>query len=129
MFLASGNWKADRSVIMKIKDELAAGPERLTDISVWLFVAVNTARALIDSTNKADLSKVIFADCKSVGDIQWDFDMIQGIYGRKFNQKRNPAYNYLCSLVAFFPDKELDDSDHKMIEGYNTIDEYLVYGL
>lgn len=115
------------SIIMKIKDELAGRPERLTDTSVWLFVAVNTARALIDSTNKDDLSKNVFADCKSVREIQRDFDMIQGIYGRKFSHKRCPAYNYLCSLVAFFQDKPLDDSDHKMIGEYNTIDEYLVY--
>ena len=45
--------------MLKVKDELASRPRQLTDTSVWLFVAVNTARALIDSTRKADLSKAV----------------------------------------------------------------------
>lgn len=114
------------SFILKIKEELSAKPKQLTNTSVWLFVAVNTARALICSTNKDDLSKV-FKDCQSIGEIQQNFDMLQGIYAKKFNHKRNSVYNYLCSLVAFFPDKVLDDSDRKLIEEYNNIDEYLVY--
>ncbi|MBQ4256465.1 MAG: hypothetical protein II714_02290 [Oscillospiraceae bacterium] len=115
--------------MQKVKDELASRPRQLTDTSVWLFVAVNTARALIDSTRKADLSKAVFEDCRSTGEIQLNFDMIQGIYGRSFNSKRDPAYNYLCSLVAFFPDKPLDDNEQRLIAEYSSIDEYLVYEL
>ena len=35
-------------------------PNKISDIKIWLFVAVNTARALIDSTNKDDLNKLVF---------------------------------------------------------------------
>lgn len=106
---------------------LRNAPKQLNDKELWLFVAVNTAKALIDSTNKDDLSKIVFENCRSVSEVQREFDMIQGIYGRSSSQKRSPRYNYLCSLVAFFSDSELTDNDRGLIAEYNAIDKYLIY--
>ncbi|SDA33120.1 hypothetical protein SAMN02910447_03621 [Ruminococcus sp. YE71] len=106
---------------------LGSRPKQLSDTDLWIFVAVNTAKALFDSTNKDDFYKTVFQNCRSFSEVHRKFDMIKGIYGRKFNQKRSYAYNYLCSLAAFFPDRELTDNDRCMIAEYNAIDEYVVY--
>ena len=46
----------ENEILIRAKSELANKPKQLVDIDIWLFVAVNTARALIDSMNKNDLS-------------------------------------------------------------------------
>lgn len=117
----------ENEILIRAKSELANKPKQLVDIDIWLFVAVNTARALIDSMNKNDLSNHTFGDCKSVSDMQRAFDKIQGIYGMKL--RRNLTYNYLCSLTAFYADKVLTEDDCRLIKEYEKIDKYLVYEL
>lgn len=102
---------------------------KISDIKIWLFVVVNTARALIDSTNKDDLNKLVFDECCSVIEIQQNFDIIQGKYGKKFSSRKNPTYNYLCSIIAVFPDKTLTDDERTLIVQYNRVNEYLLYEL
>lgn len=109
--------------------KLKSRPKKLDDINTWLFVTVNTARAMIDSVNKDDLNKDIFAGCKTVREMQYRFDMTQGMYGRKFSQKRDPNYNYLCSLVANFDEKDISVQEHESIKLYNKMDKYLLYDL
>ena len=43
----------------------------------------NTAKSIIDNTSKNDLDIVMkLADCNSTGQIQYEFDIIQGKFGR-----------------------------------------------
>ncbi len=117
----------DKDMFGAAQEVLAQRPQKLTDRKMWLFVAVNTARALIAAVSKDELSKDRFTDCGCVSELQYNFDMIQGIYGRRFSSKKNPVYNYLCSLVAFFPDGDLSDDDRRLITEYNSEDRYLLY--
>ena len=117
--------------IDEITDILKAKPSKLDDIEQWLFVAVNTARSIIDNSRKDDLSETcVFSDCLKVSEIQREFDTIQGKYGREgFSQRRSPVYNYLCMLVAYFDDTVLSENDRDAIREYNRIDTYLLYEL
>ncbi|MBR4224395.1 MAG: hypothetical protein IKR73_06260 [Oscillospiraceae bacterium] len=110
---------------------LGSRPTALTDKDRWLFVAVNTARSIIDNTAKDELPGMcVFADCTTVSQLQRKYDMIQGRYGREgFTQRKSPVYNYLSMLVAYFPDSDLTDDDRALIREYNTIDDYLLYEL
>ena len=119
----------EKEIILKVKSILAEKPNRLSDIELWLFVTVNTAKALIDSTDKNALNINPFTECKTVSDVQRVFDMIQGRFGKKFSPKRNPVYNYLCSLIAFFPESELTESESQLLEKYWDIRSYLLYEL
>ncbi len=116
-------------VFSDVLQQLDQRPNRLSDIRLWLFVAVNTARALIDSTDKQALENAVFTDCKSVSEIQYGFDVIQGRYGRKFRSSSDARYNYLCSLVAFFSDRELTQEEIRLTQQYNKVDKYLIYEL
>lgn len=117
----------DNDIFQQMLSKLAGRPQKLEDVETWLFVTVNTARALIDSVNKDDLNKDIFAGCASVREIQYRFDMTQGMYGRKFSQKRDPNYNYLCSLAANFDERVITEHEHELIELYSKTDKYLLY--
>jgi hypothetical protein len=121
--------KLNSDVFSDVLQQLEQRPDRLSDIRLWLFVAVNTARALIDSTDKQALENAVFTDCKSVSEIQYGFDMIQGRYGRKFRSSTDARYNYLCSLVAFFSDRELTQEELVLAQQYNKVDKYLIYEL
>lgn len=115
--------------IEEIKDILKTRPARLDDIEQWLFVAVNTARSITDNSSKTALPNV-FENCRSTAEIQREFDMIQGKYGREgFSQRKSPVYNYLCMLVAYFDDKELSPQERELITEYNSVDTYLLYEL
>lgn len=62
------------------------------------------------------------------GEIQRTFDIVQGKYGRDgFSGKRSPAYAYLCSLVANYPDQALSDPDREQIKKYSAVDSFLLY--
>ena len=76
----------------------------------WLFVAVNTAKSIIDNTSKNSLDDVMkLSQCNSISQIQHEFDIIQGKFGREgFSQRYSPVYLYLCSLVANYSNEELD---------------------
>ena len=112
-----------------IKAQLKARPKKLTSLEQWLFVTVNVAKSIIDNTSKKNLNDVMrLSDCSSTGQIQREFDMIQGKFGREgFSQRYSPIYLYLCSLVANFPDKELSNKDKELIRQYSTVETYLLY--
>ena len=112
-----------------IKAQLKARPKKLTRVEQWLFVTVNLAKSIIDNTSKKNLNDVMrLSDCSSTGQIQREFDMIQGKFGREgFSQRYSPVYLYLWSLVADFPDQELSNADKELIRQYCTVETYLLY--
>jgi hypothetical protein len=124
-----GNGVLQDDIFKTVLETLKSRPKRLEDTEVWLFNAVNTAKALIDSTDKNAHENDVFTGCRTVSEIQLSFDMIQGRYGRKFSSASNRTYNYLCSLVAFCEDKELSDDELMLISQYNRIEKYLLYEL
>lgn len=104
-------------IYTSIKEKLKAKPKKLTDLDQWLFVVVNTAKSIIDNTSKNNLDNVVkLYDCNSTSQIQHEFDIIQGKFGREgFSQRYSPVYIYLCSLVANFPNQELSNKDKEFI--------------
>lgn len=119
----------ENEIYADIKAELKTRPRKLTDLDQWLFVAVNTARAIIDNTSKRDLDKVLeLCECSSTSQLQQAFDRIQGKFGRDgFSQRHSPVYLYLCSLVADFPDQELSGREKELIRQYSAAEIYLLY--
>lgn len=119
----------ENEIYINIKAELKAKPKKLTNLDQWLFVAVNTAKSIIDNTSKNNLDNVMkLYDCNSTSQIQHEFDTIQGKFGREgFSQRYSPAYLYLCSLVANFPEQELSNMDKELIRQYSTVETYLLY--
>lgn len=115
----------------KMKTELKARPKELTNLNQWLFVVVNTAKSIIDNTSKDCLDMVEkLADCDSTSQIQYEFDRIQGKFGREgFSQRYSPNYLYLCSLVANFPNQTLSSKDRELIIRYGMFKTYLLYEL
>ena len=116
-------------IYTSIKGKLKAKPKKLTDLDQWLFVVVNTAKSIIDNTSKNNLDNVVkLYDCNSTSQIQHEFDIIQGKFGREgFSQRYSPVYIYLCSLVANFPNQELSNKDKELIMQYSTVETYLLY--
>lgn len=116
-------------IYTSIKEKLKAKPKKLTDLDQWLFVVVNTAKSIIDNTSKNNLDNVVkLYDCNSASQIQHEFDIIQGKFGREgFSQRYSPVYIYLCSLVANFPNQELSNKDKELIMQYSTVETYLLY--
>ena len=117
------------NIFINIKTELKARPKQLTKLDHWLFVAVNTSKAIIDNTSKSNLGIVRkLADYNCTSEIQQAFDIIQGKFGREgFSQRYSPNYRYLCSLVANYPDQEISNKDKNLIRQYNTVETYLLY--
>ena len=115
----------------KIKAELKSRPKELIILEQWLFVVVNTARSIIDNTSKDRLDMVEkLAGCDSTSQIQYEFDRIQGKFGREgFSQRYNPNYLYLCLLVANFPNQTLSSKDRELIIQYSVFRTYLLYDL
>ena len=116
-------------IYTSIKEKLKAKPKKLTDLDQWLFVVVNTAKSIIDNTSKNNLGDGMkLSECKSTSQIQHEFDIIQGKFGREgFSQMYSPVYIYLCSLVANFPNQELSNKDKELIMQYSTVETYLLY--
>ena len=115
----------------KIKTELKARPQKLTSLDEWLFVVVNTAKSILDNTRKDCLDMVEkLAACNSTDQIQYEFDQIQGKFGREgFSQRYSPNYLYLCSLVANFPCQTLSSREQELIIQYGVFHTYLLYEL
>lgn len=115
----------------KMKTELKTRPKELTSLDQWLFVVVNTAKSIIDNTSKDHLNMVEdLADCDSTGQVQYEFDRIQGKFGREgFSQRYSPNYLYLCSLVANFPNQTLSSRERELIMQYGMFRTYLLYEL
>ncbi|MBQ8119454.1 MAG: hypothetical protein IJ172_01550 [Ruminococcus sp.] len=120
-----------QDIFTTVRDELLKRPKRLTDRQMWLFVVVNTARAMIDCTDKAALDGfAVFDSCESVGEVQYAFDTVQGRYGREgFRMRTSAVYNYLCSLVALFEQDGLTDADRALIRQFGEVDRYLLYAI
>ena len=118
-------------IYVQIATMLKDRPKQLTSLDQWLFVTVNTAKSMIDNTSKGNVDLVLrFADCSSISQVQHEFDIMQGKFGREgFSQRHNPNYYYLCSLVANFPNQELSQEDKERIKLYSTIGTYLLYEL
>ena len=116
-------------IYTSIKGKLKAKPKKLTDLDQWLFVVVNTAKSIIDNTSKNNLDNVVkLYDCNSTSQIQHEFDIIQGKFGREgFSQRYSSVYIYLCSLVDNFPNQELSNKDKELIMQYSTVETYLLY--
>lgn len=119
----------ENKIYAEIKTELEARPKELTKLDQWIFVVVNTAKSIIDNTSKINLDYVMkLADCNSTSQMQHEFDIIQGKFGREgFSQRDSFNYRYLCSLVANYPNQELSDRDRELIRQYNTVKTYLLY--
>ena len=117
------------NIYIKIKAVLKHKPKELSNLDQWLFVAVNTAKSIIDNTSKNNLGDVMkLSECKSTSQIQHEFDIIQGKFGREgFTQRYSPVYIYLCSLMANFPNQELSNKDKELIMQYSTVETYLLY--
>ena len=117
------------NIYIKIKAVLKQKPKELSNLDQWLFVAVNTAKSIIDNTSKNNLGDVMkLSECNSTSEIQHEFDIIQGKFGREgFSQRYSPVYLYLCSLVANFPNQELSDKDKELIRQYSIVKTYLLY--
>lgn len=113
----------------EIKAELASKPKELKNLDQWLFVAVNLAKSIIDNTSKKNLDYVMkLADCNSTSQIQYEFDILQGKFGREgFSQRYSPNYLYLCSLVANFSNQKLSNDSKELIMRYNAVEIYLLY--
>lgn len=112
-----------------IKTTLEARPKELASLDQWLCVVVNTAKAIIDNTSKNNIDNVMeLAGCNSTSQIQHEFDIIQGKFGREgFSQRYSSNYLYLCSLVANYPNQELLNKDKELIRQYNAVGTYLLY--
>ena len=112
-----------------IKTALKNKPKELPNLDQWLLVAVNTAKSIIDNTSKNNLGDVMkLSECKNTSQIQHEFDIIQGKFGREgFSQRYSPVYIYLCSLMANFPNQELSNKDKELIMQYSTVETYLLY--
>ena len=117
------------NIYIKIKAVLKHKPKELSNLDQWLFVAVNTAKSIIDNTSKNNLGDVMkLSECNSTSQIQHEFDIIQGKFGREgFSKRYSPVYLYLCYLVANFPNQELSDKDKELIRQYSIVKTYLLY--
>lgn len=118
-------------IYAQLKMKLTARPKQLTDLTEWLFVVINTAKSIIDNVNKQYLDSVMtFAECKCTSQIQYEFDRIQGQFGREsFSQRYSPNYLYLCSLVANYPNQDLLPADRELLKEYGAVPTYLLYEL
>ena len=114
-----------------LKAELKTRPKELTRLDQWLFVAVNTAKSILDNNGKAHLDRIeMLAKCGSTRELQYEFDRIQGEFGREgFSRRHSPVYQYLCSLTAQFPDQRLSEGDRELILQYAAFGSYLLYEL
>ena len=112
-----------------ITDKLKTHIEILEDPDEWLFVAINTMKAIVDNSCKEEVSIVLKAqEYDTTAEIKQMYDMIQGKYGREgFSYRNNPAYFYLSSLIARFPDCKLDQNSKEKIVGYYNEREFLLY--
>ena len=110
---------------------LQSRPGQLVKKDEWLFVTVNTMKAIIDNSQKNDIQEVLKAtECMTTSELQRMYDVIQGKYGREgFSYRNASTYYYLSSLVARYPDEELNEKDKEIIVDFYGETEYLLYKL
>ncbi|MBR3105103.1 MAG: hypothetical protein IKH46_14970 [Lachnospiraceae bacterium] len=112
-------------VLKQLKDH----PAQIEDLEEWLFVTINTMKAIVMSSAKGQEQIVLDAiKCGSTQEIQQIYDRIQGLYGREgFSYRNHPNYYYLSSLVARYSEQELTEADKNRIRDYYNTDVYLLY--
>ena len=115
----------------RVLERIRSKAELIDDKDEWIFVVINTMKAIIDNSCKEDVSFVgRAADCHTTMELQAMYDTIQGKYGREgFSYRNNPKYYYLSSLVARYPNEELTDKDREKIERYCEVEVYLLYNI
>ena len=113
----------------EVLNKVQAHVETLDSLEDWLFVAVNTMKAIVTNSAKGQEPVVLkAAECKNTSEVQRFYDRIQGMYGREgFSYRNHPKYYYLSSLIAIFPAKELSDDDREFIRKCYEAEEYLLY--
>lgn len=112
-------------MLEKIREHVAA----LDSLEEWLFVAVNTMKAIVTNSAKGQEQVVLKAlECETTQEMQQLYDRIQGMYGREgFSYRNHPNYYYLSSLVARFPERKLTDEDKVRIREFYATEDYLLY--
>ncbi|MBU5274595.1 hypothetical protein KQI03_07945 [Levilactobacillus brevis] len=120
-----------RELFELTKTKLANRPKQIIDLNQWLFVTINTAKAMIDNTAKSQFAYLNhFIKCDTTREIQYLFDKIQGKFGSlNFSKRYSPKYLYLCSLVANFPPMNLSAENQKLISAFIGFNDYLLYGI
>ncbi len=118
-----------KNFLCTVKHDLINRPEKINQLNGWLFIVINTAKAIIDSNDKDKLSYLNeFSNCPDTQAIQLKFDRVQGMFGQQsLLRVQRSNYLYLCSLVANFLKQQLTNDDRKLIKQYCLIDHYLVY--
>lgn len=118
-----------QDIFYKTLTKLRSHIIQLDSLDEWLFVTVNTMKAIIDNSCKDDISLVLKAtELDSTDQIQHLYDTIQGKYGREgFSYRNAPSYYYLSSLIARFPNTPLVCSDQDKIRKYFEYNSYLLY--
>ena len=101
----------------------------LDSLEEWLFVAVNTMKAIVTNSAKGQEQVVLKAlECETTQEMQQLYDKVQGLYGREgFSYRNHPNYYYLSSLVARFPERKLTAKDKERIREFYATKDYLLY--
>ena len=97
----------------------------------FLFVLVNTVKAMIENTDKSQLSELDkILNGVTSQELKLAYDFCQGRFGQAgFSYRRHPNYFYLSSLIATFPEFELSKADRDYLKGIINFDNYLLYEL
>lgn len=90
-------------MLEKIREHMAA----LDSLEEWLFVAVNTMKAIVTNSAKGQEQVVLKAlERETTQEMQQLYDKVQGLYGREgFSYRNHPNYYYLSSPMAHNPGK------------------------
>ena len=116
---------------MDLKNKLSNRPILLDNTNDFLFVLVNTVKAMIENTDKSQLSELDkILDGVTSQELKLAYDFCQGKFGKEgFSYRRHPNYFYLSSLIATFPEFELSKADLDYLKGIINFDNYLLYEL
>ena len=103
-----------------VRDKRKTHPVNMDSLDEWLFVTINTMKAIIDNSRKEDVPVVLDTlNARDTAQIQQMYDVIQGRYVREGFLLRNASgYYYLTSLVARFPNTVINDEDKDKIRVY-----------
>ncbi|MCD2256393.1 hypothetical protein ACNAN0_02605 [Agrilactobacillus fermenti] len=104
-------------------------PTEISDLSIWLFITINTAKAMI--INSAPTQVVAldrFLADQTTSQIQATFDQFQGQFGAdNFSMRHSQNYKYLCMLIANFPEQIISKTDKAAIKSDMKVNQYLLY--
>ena len=82
-----------------IKTALNNKPKEPSNLDQWLFAAVNTAKSIIDNTSKNNLGDVMkLSERNSTSQIQHEFDIIQGKFGREVFPNGTVLFTFIFAL-------------------------------